>query len=173
MLVDGFKAAEILNKENPKHCKALSLHPQPFHSSGNEDTCIQPLQQYPVICVHPEFNNRVYQVRWNNYDRAAKNDWGRLQQDEWYEAAHHYNEIIERPEMQLWDQLQPGTALSMCIFFPHPSRMIYRPLILLLVFDNWRMLHGRSKFTGKRRMCGGYGKSIMLNCVHRLSSNNL
>ena len=24
------------------------------------------------------------------------------------------------------------------------------------VFDNWRVLHGREAFTGKRRMCGGY-----------------
>lgn len=24
------------------------------------------------------------------------------------------------------------------------------------VFDNWRVLHGRAAFTGKRRMCGGY-----------------
>lgn len=30
---------------------------------------------------------------------------------------------------------------------------------LQLVFDNWRMLHGRSAFTGKRRMCGGYSKT--------------
>lgn len=28
------------------------------------------------------------------------------------------------------------------------------------VFDNWRMLHGRSQFVGKRRMCGGYGTCI-------------
>ena len=27
-----------------------------------------------------------------------------------------------------------------------------------LVFDNWRILHGRSSFTGNRRMCGGYSK---------------
>ncbi len=25
-----------------------------------------------------------------------------------------------------------------------------------LVFDNWRVLHGRSAFTGERRMCGAY-----------------
>ena len=30
--------------------------------------------------------------------------------------------------------------------------------LTLTVFDNWRMLHGRSAFTGKRRICGGYGK---------------
>ena len=27
------------------------------------------------------------------------------------------------------------------------------------VFDNWRVLHGRAAFTGKRRMCGGYSLS--------------
>ena len=111
LLVDGFKAAEILYKENPMHGKALSKYNQPFHSSGNEDTCIQPLQQYPVLGIHPEYR-RLFQVRWNNYDRAAKKDWAIRQQDEWYEAARHYNDIIERPEMQLWDQLKPGSALS-------------------------------------------------------------
>lgn len=29
------------------------------------------------------------------------------------------------------------------------------------VFDNWRMLHGRSAFTGKRRMCGGYSTFVL------------
>ena len=27
-----------------------------------------------------------------------------------------------------------------------------------IVFDNWRVLHGRSAFTGVRRICGGYSK---------------
>lgn len=26
------------------------------------------------------------------------------------------------------------------------------------VFDNWRVLHGRAAFTGKRRMCGAYSE---------------
>ena len=28
------------------------------------------------------------------------------------------------------------------------------------VFDNWRVFHGRSAFTGKRRIAGGYGEAI-------------
>ena len=31
-------------------------------------------------------------------------------------------------------------------------------MLIRAVFDNWRVLHGRSAFTGKRRMCGGYSK---------------
>lgn len=38
-----------------------------------------------------------------------------------------------------------------------PIFLITRAALTLdIVFDNWRMLHGRSEFTGKRRMCGGY-----------------
>ena len=25
-----------------------------------------------------------------------------------------------------------------------------------VVFDNWRVLHGRKAFEGRRRVCGGY-----------------
>ena len=28
----------------------------------------------------------------------------------------------------------------------------------VLVFDNWRVMHARSAFEGKRRMCGGYSE---------------
>ena len=31
-------------------------------------------------------------------------------------------------------------------------------MLIRAVFDNWRVLHGRSAFTGERRMCGGYSK---------------
>jgi hypothetical protein len=52
-------------------------------------------------------------------------------------------------------QLQPGTALSKYIIAT--VYLLNHELIPFLVFDNWRMMHGRTEFTGKRRMCGGYG----------------
>ncbi|KAL2003362.1 hypothetical protein VTN02DRAFT_4098 [Thermoascus thermophilus] len=134
LLVDGFKAASIMMKERPVNCEILCSYPQPFHASGNEDAVIQPAAQFPIFNRDP-VSHRLYQIRWNNYDRAPKINWGPIQQQAWYSAARHWNEIISRPEMRLWTQLEPGTAL---------------------IFDNWRMLHGRSDFTGKRRMCGGY-----------------
>lgn len=138
--------------ENPQHAKALYKYRQPFHSSGNEDTCIQPAIQYPVFVTHPTFKRQLYQIRWNNYDRAAKVDWSSKEQEEWYTAARHFNEIIHRKDLEIWTQLQPGTALSMC-----NSSCSLDMANRLQVFDNWRMLHGRSEFVGKRRMCGGYG----------------
>lgn len=56
--------------------------------------------------------NRLYQIRWNNYDRAPKMDWSLKQQTEWYRAAGHWDSIIKRKDMEIWTQLEPGTALS-------------------------------------------------------------
>lgn len=111
LLVDGFEAAKVLYREKRAHFHNLAKVPQPFHASGNDDVCIQPAAQVPVFTLHPQ-HQRLFQIRWNNYDRAPKNDWNMGEQLKWYDAARAYNDIIHRPEMQLWSQLEPGTALS-------------------------------------------------------------
>ncbi|KAJ9266098.1 hypothetical protein DTO195F2_1213 [Paecilomyces variotii] len=146
LLVDGFKAAEVLLRENHQHAEILGCLQTPAHSSGNESVCIQPVYGTHVFHTIPR-SRQLYMVRWNNYDRAPKSDWNLKQQKAWYDAARHWNEIIKRPEMEIWTQLEPGTAL---------------------IFDNWRMLHGRSEFTGKRRMCGGYVNNDDFVSRHRL-----
>ncbi|KAL4896537.1 hypothetical protein BDV59DRAFT_170923 [Aspergillus ambiguus] len=134
LLVDGFQAAAHMRAENPENLRVLQTEGQPAHASGNDDVCILPATMEPVVKVHKDLK-RIYQIRWNNYDRAAKRDWDLERQNRWYNAAAHWNSIITRPNMEIWTQLEPGTAL---------------------IFDNWRMMHGRSEFHGKRRMCGGY-----------------
>ncbi|KAJ5947131.1 Trimethyllysine dioxygenase [Penicillium verhagenii] len=134
LLVDALAAAHELKKKSPLDYDTLATERHSWHASGNEDVCIQPSFRAPVLSIHPDFN-KVYQVRWNNYDRAPKNDWSVRDQTRWYKAARNFNSILHKPSNQIWTQLKPGTAL---------------------IFDNWRMLHGRSEFTGKRRMCGGY-----------------
>lgn len=42
---------------------------------------------------------------------------------------------IQSPQNEWWFKLEPGTVVF---------------------FDNWRVLHGRSSYTGKRQMAGGY-----------------
>jgi len=83
-------------------------------------------------------SNLPLQIRWNNDDRGAlrlkDGNWG-IEVTEWYDAARLWSDILKREESEYWEQLVPGRAL---------------------IFDNWRVLHGRSEFTGKRRMCGGY-----------------
>jgi len=100
------------------------------HASGGP-VSLQPWNTLPVL-VHDDQAGILTQVRWNTTDRGAI-DTPMEEMDAWYAAARQWAGILRKREY--WDQLRPG-----------------KPLI----FDNWRVLHGRSAFTGNRRMCGGY-----------------
>ncbi|ELQ38131.1 trimethyllysine dioxygenase [Pyricularia oryzae Y34] len=135
LLVDGFKAAYILRKEDPHAFEILRKQAIPWHASGNKGIAIRPSQNFPVLETAP------WRVRWNNDDRGVVPFGGESQdadlgnQELWYAAARKWNEIIKRKEMEYWVQLTPGNVL---------------------IFNNWRVLHGRSAFEGVRRICGGY-----------------
>jgi len=74
-------------------------------------------------------------VRWNNDDRSVLNHIAPELVDKYYDALRAWYETITSPDSEYWVQLQPGTAV---------------------VVDNHRVMHGRSAFDGKRRMCGAY-----------------
>lgn len=109
LLIDGFAAAQQLRRESHEDYAQLVHHRQPWHASGNEDICIQPSAMAPVFSIHPDMD-KMYQIRWNNYDRAPKTNWSASEQASWYRAARHYNEILQTREM--WTKLKPGSALS-------------------------------------------------------------
>lgn len=131
LLVDGFKVAMELKKKDPGAYDTLASVSIHSHASGNDGIKIMPWKGDPVL---NHVGNRLAQVRWNNSDRASIltpiRDAGA-----WYVAARAWSQLVKSAENEYWEQLKPG-----------------RPLI----FDNWRVLHGRSAFTGKRRLCGGY-----------------
>ena len=52
-----------------------------------------------------------------------------------YDAIRVFDTIVNDAARQWRHVLAPGEAM---------------------LFDNWRVLHGRSAYTGLRRMCGGY-----------------
>lgn len=136
LLVDGFACAAQLQKESPEAYKILSRTPVNWHASGNEGITITPSQKFPVL-NHDPSTGELIQLRWNNDDRASMpiEPAPGITYDMWFDAAAKWNEIITRPQNEYWEQLKPG-----------------RPV----VFDNWRVMHARSAFTGKRRMAGGY-----------------
>lgn len=148
LLVDGFRAAVILKNTQPDAYEILSHVPVAWHASGNEDVTITPAKHFPVLnsddLILDDYSQKEHsrtgsllQVRWNNDDRGVLKLRSRTAIKDWYEAAREFDTILKHKDSQLWAQLKPG-----------------RPVI----FDNWRVLHGRSEFTGKRRMCGGYSK---------------
>ncbi|KAG0640837.1 hypothetical protein HOY80DRAFT_1015246 [Tuber brumale] len=135
ILVDGFRAAKILREEDPTAYRILSNVRIPSHSSGNHGSSIQPYAPFPMFNHHP-VNGELILVRWNNDDRATMDRWDDpADVERFYEAARAWNDVLKRRESEYWEQLIPG-----------------RPLIL----DNWRVLHGRASFDGKRRLCGAY-----------------
>ncbi|GAB1739208.1 hypothetical protein NU219Hw_g3958t1 [Hortaea werneckii] len=132
-LVDGFAAAEQLYRQDPKAYEILSTTGVHAHASGNDGVNIQPSQAIPTL-VHDKTLGVLQQVRWNNADRGGvATPFEDLKH--WYDAAAQFDGILSDLKNQYWFQLQPGK---------------------MLLFDNWRVLHGRAAFTGKRRMCGGY-----------------
>lgn len=132
LLVDGFGAVAQLKAEDPAAFRVLTSVRLPWHASGNEGIAVAPDRRYPVLEIS---SGRVYRVRWNNDDRGVVPYVKGRRPEEWYEAARKWDEILRRKENECWIQLVPGRVL---------------------VFDNWRVLHGRSAFTGIRRICGAY-----------------
>ncbi|EKG20312.1 Taurine catabolism dioxygenase TauD/TfdA [Macrophomina phaseolina MS6] len=131
LLVDGFKVAMELKRKAREAYDILSTTRVLSHASGNDGVAIFPPVLQPVF-VH--IGTQLVQIRWNNSDRAAIHA-PPDRTKRWYWAARKWNELLKSAENEYWEQLRPG-----------------RPMI----FDNWRVLHGRSAFTGKRRLCGGY-----------------
>jgi trimethyllysine dioxygenase len=121
LLVDGFAAAKILQKEAPDSYDVLSHQKIRSHASGNEGISIQTFNSYPVL--NQDSDNGLYQIRWNSSDRATMDSW---QSDElleqWYEAARKWCEILRRPEVEYWEQLRPGRPLS--AFCPHSQQLL-------------------------------------------------
>ncbi|GAB0135483.1 hypothetical protein EsDP_00003819 [Epichloe bromicola] len=130
LLVDGFYAAHRLRKEFPDAYEVLRKARVPWHSSGNQGVAIAPDRAYPVIDAS---SKKVFRIRWNNDDRGVIPL--HLDVNEWYLAASRWNSILRRKQNEYWFQLESGQVL---------------------IFDNWRVLHGRSAFEGLRRICGGY-----------------
>lgn len=135
MLVDAFKAAEVLKKESPESYEVLSNTFIPAHSAGEEEVCITPTMPLPVFTHHNQTHELV-QVRWNNCDRSIMDQWQHPGDVlKFYKAIRLWNDILTRKEFEIIIKLKPGECL---------------------MFDNWRVLHGRVGFTGNRRMCGAY-----------------
>lgn len=161
LFVDGFRAAKVLKQEDRTAYMTLSETRIPAHSAGNEDVCIQPWSPSPVF-THDPINKELVQIRWNNDDRSTMDNWSTLEEvPRFYDAIRKWDEILRRKSMELWIPLVPGQPV---------------------IFDNWRVLHGRAAFkcaclgtfaneSGHRRLCGGYINRD--DFVSRLNLTNL
>ncbi|EIN09855.1 Trimethyllysine dioxygenase [Punctularia strigosozonata HHB-11173 SS5] len=135
LLVDGFAAAARLKADRPDAYRLLAEVPVPAHAAGDPGELYRPYPPagYPVL--GHDAAGALVQVRWNNDDRSVMRSVAPERVEAWYDAIRTWNEYITAPEAEYWVQLQPGTVVAI---------------------DNHRVMHGRSAFNGKRRMCGAY-----------------
>ena len=129
IMVDGFKIAEFIKNENKEIFDILSNVEVPGRYIG--DGVILEARR-PIFRLNSD--KELLQVSFNNYDRA---DF-RLKNElmiKFYQAIKKFDILANDQKFQWRHILKPGE---------------------LLIFNNWRILHGRSSFKGKRKMAGCY-----------------
>jgi trimethyllysine dioxygenase len=128
-MVDGFRIADELRRDEPDHYEVLSTVAVPGQYIGDGSH---------LVAARPVFRHdetgALVQVSFNNADRAPF----LLPADEmnhFYDAMRAFEVRANDHRMQWRRVLTPGSAM---------------------LFDNWRVLHGRTSYTGHRHLCGGY-----------------
>ncbi|XP_068627941.1 trimethyllysine dioxygenase, mitochondrial-like [Battus philenor] len=129
-LVDGFYCAQRLKKEFPEDYKFLTNFDVDFEyiEKGHNQR-----HSAPVITV--DKMDEIKQIRFNNYDRASMAFSNREDCRAYYRSLKNLLKYFEDPSNQWKIKLKPGTVLAL---------------------DNFRILHGRTSYTGNRVLCGSY-----------------
>jgi gamma-butyrobetaine dioxygenase len=129
-LADGFKAAEVLQKEYPKAFKLLSNYKVKFRFS-NDDAILE----HSGCMIETDKQGQVMAVRINNRSCAPINVPFEMMTD-FYEAYQLFVSILHSETCKLTTTLESGE---------------------LILFDNQRVLHGREiQAVGSRHLQGCY-----------------
>jgi trimethyllysine dioxygenase len=128
-MVDGFRIADELRQQAPQHYDVLAriAIPGQYIGDGSHLMASRPALRH-------DHTGSLVQVSFNNSDRAPflldPDEMVRL-----YDALRAFDLLANDERLQWRHVLAPGEAL---------------------LFDNWRVLHGRHSYTGVRRLCGAY-----------------
>ncbi len=128
-LVDGFKVADDIRRSDPQAFEVLSSVKVPAQYLGDG---VHLRAEHPIIEL--DTHGDPIQIAYNNYDRAPFS-LPSARMSAFYRALKIFNRMVNDPANEIMMRLAPGTAL---------------------LFDNWRLLHGRRAYRGYRRLCGAY-----------------
>jgi gamma-butyrobetaine dioxygenase len=132
VLVDGFRAAALLQDEDPDAFARLSRLPLPFRfrSADADLTATTPV-------IETDFEGAVVGIHFNNRSMAPL-DLPEAEIEPWYRAYRAFARLLRRPEGEVRLRLAPGDCVVMM---------------------NQRALHGRTAFDpnrGRRHLQGCY-----------------
>ena len=145
ILVDGFKTAEEIRARDPTHYKILSSVPLPYHHTDSEYRMLNTF----IPFTHDPETGQVTEVHFNNADRMPISAQSiealkRLKEDgslgghpmtKLYQAIQDFICTTKDESLTYKFRLQPGKLLS---------------------FNNHRVLHARTAFTGQRTLASCY-----------------
>ena len=131
VLIDGFRIAEIMQRDAPADFQLLTEVAIPGQYI-DEGRGIHLMARRPLFRL--DDSGKLVQVSYNNYDRAPL-ALPPERQRAFYRALATFNALCSEPSLQCRRRLLPGSVL---------------------LFDNWRILHARDAYTGYRRLAGVY-----------------
>ena len=129
IMVDGFKIAEKI-KNKKKEIYDLLTNVEVTGQYLGDGVSLE--AKRPIFRLNSD--KELIQVSFNNYDRAPFR-MSEYKTKKFYEAIREFDLIANDIEYQWRRVLKPGD---------------------LLIFNNWRILHGRGSFSGVRKMSGCY-----------------
>ena len=129
IMVDGFKIAEKIKNEK-KEIYDLLTNVEVTGQYVGDGVSLE--AKRPIFKLNSY--KELIQVSFNNYDRAPFR-MNEYKTKKFYEAIREFDLIANDREYQWRRVLKPGD---------------------LLIFNNWRILHGRGSFKGDRKMSGCY-----------------
>jgi gamma-butyrobetaine hydroxylase len=150
VLVDGFKAANVLRQESKEDFDILTSTWINFRFS---DAKTDLRSRVPMIELND--NNEIVKVRYNNRSiDTIKLPTNKIRH--FYKAYRHWSEIIERDDLKIIFKLSEGD---------------------LMLLDNTRIMHARTAFSkkGRRYLQGAYtdldGLYSLLNIMENRQQN--
>ncbi|XP_071501871.1 trimethyllysine dioxygenase, mitochondrial-like [Diadema antillarum] len=145
-LVDGYAAARRLRAQDPDLYEALRTIPVVTHFRDE----VRDLRCNHHVFTHDVLTNQLEHIRFNPHDRLPLNYLSYEDAERFYAAYRALGRIINSSNNEVQTKLRPGR---------------------MLIFDNWRLIHGRVEFTGKRVMVSCFLSRDELQDLKRVVAN--
>ena len=123
-VIDGFKAALRLKKENKRYFDLLSKYCSRFEFKGKKNIHLK--SRFPMIELSSD--REIKAIHFNNRSIAPITDVPYHEMSNYYKAYRKFSKIIDDPDMAVSFKLKPGDCF---------------------LVDNTRVLHARTAYSGK------------------------